>query len=350
MTLALGWAAWSRYGHRSGPAAAVNGALALGLLLLAGIWLLSPALVRPLGAVCALPGRLLSRCSGGLAAANGAGAVRRVAAMAGPVLFAAGVSALLLCGNAASQAVSHAASQAVARTAADAPAHGRTSARGHVSAYGRVPVYAHTSAYGQVSAYGPARTGAGAPPPGARRAADPVKQRERNAVGMRVLMVPLALFSGAGILNTVVVATRRRRPEFAALRLAGATRGQLLRMLGWESLTVVLVGLVLAGAVAAGCLTGLAGRLSAPAGGGYPGSLWDVLPWLSLAKVVAGCAGLGLLGVLVPGFSSCAPAPYGRRGRTADRGDGTAVTGRPPVTCVRRRGRRGRCTRRTAGP
>ncbi|MFD3422848.1 ABC transporter permease [Streptomyces decoyicus] len=231
-TLALAWAAWDRYGRKSGAHEAVNGAMALCLTLLIAAWLLLPLVVRPVALLSALPGRLLSRCTGRLAAANSGAAGRRVAAMAGPVLLAAGLSTMLLCGNAVSQAVD------TAQTAL---------------------------------------------------------QQRNNAVGMRILMAPLLVYTALGILNTLLLATRQRRQEFAALRLAGSTKAQLLRMLGWESVVVVLSGLLMAGLVIAAFLTGLSARIAPYLTGPAP------LPWGTLAQVAAGCAGLGVLGVLVPG-------------------------------------------------
>ncbi|MFF4601710.1 FtsX-like permease family protein [Streptomyces sp. NPDC001339] len=262
----LTWASWDWYGRRNGPHEAVNGAMALCLLLILSVWLLMPLLVRPIAALSAVPGRLLSRYTGMLAAANSAAATRRVAAMAGPVLIAAGLSAMLLCGNSVSQEVD---------------------SRPTV-----VSVSSHTT--------GPAAIEAAK-----ERAAEEArllqvraqKQQERNAVGMRILMVPLITFSGIGILNTLLLATRQRRQEFAVLRLTGSTRGQLLRMLGWESVVVVLSGLSAATAVVAMSLAGLATRLALPTT-----DLLTLLPWGALAQVALGCAALGLLGVVVPGL------------------------------------------------
>ncbi|MFI0712900.1 ABC transporter permease [Streptomyces inhibens] len=231
-TLALAWAVWDRYGRKSGVHEAVNGAMALCLTLLIAAWLLLPLVVRPVAALSALPGRLLSRCTGRLGAANCGAAGQRVAAMAGPVLLAAGLSAMLLCGNAVSQAT--------------------------VTTQSAV-------------------------------------QQQNNAVGMRILMTPLIVYAALGILNTLLLATRQRRQEFAALRLAGGTKAQILRMLGWESVIVVLSGVLMAGLVVTVFLAGLSARIPPHLTGAA------VLPWGSLAQVVAGCAGLGVLGVLVPG-------------------------------------------------
>ncbi|MEV5241845.1 ABC transporter permease [Streptomyces cinnamoneus] len=187
--------------------------------------------------------------------------------MAGPVLIAAGLSAMLLCGN------------AVSREVESRPAQAQTQAY--------VPVENRAQ---QDGADGHARVQAG---PGSRAE----RQQDRNAVGMRILMTPLIAFSGIGILNTLLLATRRRRQEFAVLRLTGSTRGQMLRMLGWESVVVVLSGLSAAAAVVGVSLGGLSTRLDLP-----PAELTDLLPWGQLAQVGAGCAGLGLLGVVVPGL------------------------------------------------
>ncbi|WP_327155549.1 ABC transporter permease [Streptomyces tubercidicus] len=264
--LGLAWASWDRYGRRNGPHEAINGAMALCLLLILSVWLLIPLLVRPIAALSSGPGRLLSRYSGTLAAANSAAATRRVAAMAGPVLIAAGLGAMLLCHNSVSQATNSRPSVVSVPSRSTEPVSLET-AKEHTLKETRLQ----------------------------QARAD--QRQQRNAVGLRLLMVPLITFSGIGILNTLLLATRRRRQEFAVLRLTGSTRGQLLRMLGWESTVVVLSGLLAAASVVAVTLAGLATRLALPTA-----DLLTLLPWGALAQVALGCAGLGLLGVLVPGL------------------------------------------------
>ncbi|WP_328547604.1 ABC transporter permease [Streptomyces platensis] len=264
--LGLAWASWDWYGRRSGPHEAINGTMALCLLLILSALLLLPLLVRPIAALSSVPGRLLSPYSGTLAAANSAAATRRVAAMAGPVLIAAGLSAMLLCGNSVSQQTDSRPTVVSASTRTIAPAASETARKRAVEETRQQQAQAD-------------------------------KRQERNAVGLRILMVPLITFSAIGILNTLLLATRRRRQEFATLRLTGSTRGQLLRMLGWESAAVVLSGLSAATAVVTVSLTGLASRLPLPTP-----DLLTLLPWGPLAQVALGCAGLGLLGVLVPGL------------------------------------------------
>ncbi|MER5975625.1 ABC transporter permease [Streptomyces sp. NPDC001857] len=279
---ALAFAVYRRYEHRDGADDAVDGAMALGLMLLLAAWLLMPVLVRPLMAVGARPGRVLSRYTGRLAAVNGVGATRRTAAMSGPVLIASGLSALLLCSAAAAGAVEEVEARpvTVTRTADVSVTSGGAVAAEHPVAAVRAD---------DAPAASNEET----------RAAEADRQRRRNAVGIKVLMAPLIIFSGVGILNTLLLATRQRRREFAVLRLSGGTTGQLLRMLLWESLAVVIAGVATAGAVVGAFLGVLSQRL-APFGV----ETAAVLPWDQLARVVAGCAALGLLGVLVPARSA----------------------------------------------
>ncbi|MGP4016442.1 FtsX-like permease family protein [Saccharopolyspora sp. 5N708] len=70
------------------------------------------------------------------------------------------------------------------------------------------------------------------------------------------LMVVISLgFTAIAVVNTFAIATGARRREFADLRLAGATAGQLHRMLGRETAIAVAVALVL-GCVISGAVVG----------------------------------------------------------------------------------------------
>jgi len=59
------------------------------------------------------------------------------------------------------------------------------------------------------------------------------------------------------LVNTMVVATARRRREFGLQRLIGSTRGQVLRMVGTEAFLVGVAGAVLGSTVAALTVTRL---------------------------------------------------------------------------------------------
>jgi putative ABC transport system permease protein len=58
------------------------------------------------------------------------------------------------------------------------------------------------------------------------------------------------IFAGVSTVNTLMVSTGERAREFAVLRLVGATRGQLLRMIGWETLVIVVFGLLCSSVIA----------------------------------------------------------------------------------------------------
>jgi len=65
-------------------------------------------------------------------------------------------------------------------------------------------------------------------------------------------------FTGIAVLNTFAVTVMQRSREFTALRLAGATRGQVLGMLRWESAATMLIGAALGSAVGIGVLVAYA--------------------------------------------------------------------------------------------
>ncbi|MET7617737.1 FtsX-like permease family protein [Streptomyces sp. NPDC005408] len=100
-----------------------------------------------------------------------------------------------------------------------------------------------------------------------------------------VLVLGLALtYTGIALANTLVMATTDRRRELALLRLAGATRAQVIRLVTTESVLVVAVGAVLGCAVAAIQLGTMHAGL-ALLGAGAP----LVVPWRSLGLVTGAC-------------------------------------------------------------
>ncbi|MFF5156171.1 FtsX-like permease family protein [Streptomyces sp. NPDC000348] len=131
---------------------------------------------------------------------------------------------------------------------------------------------------------------------GGRWAAASAAGSERTTRHGLLLVLGIALlYTGISLANTMVMATSGRVRELAVLRLAGATRGQVLRVVGAESLTVVAVGAVLGVTVAALQLAGMWGALallSAP--------VTIVLPWSVLAAVTAACAVLATVSAVVP--------------------------------------------------
>ena len=61
----------------------------------------------------------------------------------------------------------------------------------------------------------------------------------------------MTLYVVIAMINAVVIAAADRRSDFATARLTGLTRGQVIHMALWESLIVVIAGVVL-GLIAAG--------------------------------------------------------------------------------------------------
>ncbi|MFF7561313.1 FtsX-like permease family protein [Streptomyces pseudovenezuelae] len=119
------------------------------------------------------------------------------------------------------------------------------------------------------------------------------------------------LYTGISLANTMVMATSDRVRDLAVLRLAGATRRQVLRLVGAEALTVVTVGAVLGLLVAGLNLAGMRGAL------GLLSVRSSVpMPWPELAVVGGACA------VLAVTFSVLPAAWTMRRGAVAPAGTG----------------------------
>ncbi|MDX2683511.1 ABC transporter permease [Streptomyces sp. NY05-11A] len=121
-------------------------------------------------------------------------------------------------------------------------------------------------------------------------------QAERQQANAEVNFLAMGLvlaFTAIAVVNTLAMSVSERVREFALLRLAGATRRQVLRMLRTEALSVLLLAAALGTAVALAVLTafsvGMTGR-AAPA----------VVP-LVYATVVAGAGLLALVATALPG-------------------------------------------------
>ncbi|MEV5724397.1 ABC transporter permease [Streptomyces pharetrae] len=107
--------------------------------------------------------------------------------------------------------------------------------------------------------------------------------------GLFLVLGIALLHTALSLVNTAVMATSDRAPELAALRLAGTTRAQTLRLVAAEALAVVAVGGLLGLLVAVLNLLGMRGALA----------LLEVpapvrLPWPALGAVLAACAALAV--------------------------------------------------------
>ncbi|WRZ25921.1 ATP-binding cassette domain-containing protein [Streptomyces sp. NBC_00243] len=112
------------------------------------------------------------------------------------------------------------------------------------------------------------------------------RRRTLLRLGLLVVLGIALVYTGISLAGTLLMATSARGTELRSLRIAGATHGQVLRMVAGEAVVGVGVGALLGGTVAGVNLAGLAaalGRLSAPVGVGVP---WGV---------VGGCVGACLV-------------------------------------------------------
>ncbi|MFI6444282.1 FtsX-like permease family protein [Kitasatospora sp. NPDC050543] len=107
----------------------------------------------------------------------------------------------------------------------------------------------------------------------------------RTAWLRSVLVMGLALtYTGIALANTLVMATTDRRRELGLLRLTGATRGQVVRLVTAEALLVVAAGTVLGCVVTAVNLAGMHGALALL---GVSTSL--TVPWSTVGGTAAAC-------------------------------------------------------------
>ena len=126
------------------------------------------------------------------------------------------------------------------------------------------------------------------------RATYPETDRTTRTGFLLVLGIAL-LYTGISLANTMVMATSDRVRELAVLRLAGATRWQVLRLVGAEALMVVVVGGLL-GALVAG--VNLAGMWSALGLLSVRTSI--EMPWATLASATGACAVLAVISAVAP--------------------------------------------------
>ncbi|MFE1830488.1 ABC transporter permease [Streptomyces yangpuensis] len=127
---------------------------------------------------------------------------------------------------------------------------------------------------------------------------------ERQDAGAEINLLAMGLvlaFTPVSVVNTLAMSTAERFREFAMLRLAGAERRQVLRMLRTEALAVLLIGTVLGSGIALAVLTafsvGMTG-VAAPA----------VLP-VAYAAVVGLAGLLALAATAIPGRTALRVAP-----------------------------------------
>ncbi|WP_426368896.1 FtsX-like permease family protein [Streptomyces sp. E-08] len=129
----------------------------------------------------------------------------------------------------------------------------------------------------------------------AEHAAGPTDAASATDVWLRQAeLAMLTCFAAVSTINTVIAVTGERRREFALLRLVGATRRQLLRMLTAEALLTTTVGVLLGAAVAA--------LATAAFSTAATGSAMPSVPVVACGWIVAGAAALTVPGILGAGL------------------------------------------------
>lgn len=121
------------------------------------------------------------------------------------------------------------------------------------------------------------------------------KTSRQTRVGFAVVLGIALLYSCIALANTLVMATSDRVRDLAVLRLAGATKAQVLRLVAAEALMVVVVGGALGLAVTGLYLSGVWACLAAM-------SVWSpiAVPWQALGAVLGVCSLLAVAFSTVP--------------------------------------------------
>ncbi|MGW1431851.1 FtsX-like permease family protein [Streptomyces sp. NPDC002431] len=116
-----------------------------------------------------------------------------------------------------------------------------------------------------------------------------------TGLGLWMILGIALVYTGIALANTLMMATSDRVRDLASLRLTGATKGQVLRLVGAEALVVVAVGTVLGVVIAGVNLLGVWGAL------GLLGVWSDVVvPWGTVAAVVGASALLATVASVLP--------------------------------------------------
>ncbi|MBX6354424.1 MAG: ABC transporter permease [Micromonosporaceae bacterium] len=113
-----------------------------------------------------------------------------------------------------------------------------------------------------------------------------VREQQRTSLNVMIALLGMAMvYTIIAMVNAVVVAAADRGPEFAAFRLTGMSRAQVVWAALWESLAVVAVGVLLGGLAAAGTLVGLAWAISR-----MTGLTVVAVPWQLFGALTVGAA------------------------------------------------------------
>ncbi|MGW6021902.1 FtsX-like permease family protein [Streptomyces sp. NPDC055099] len=127
------------------------------------------------------------------------------------------------------------------------------------------------------------------------------ERQQENAEVNYLAMGLILAFTAIAVVNTLAMSVSERVREFAMLRLAGASRRQVLRMLRTEALSVLLIGTALGSGIALAVLTAFSV--------GMTGSAAPSIAPLVYVCVVAVGALLALTATALPGRAALRPRP-----------------------------------------
>jgi putative ABC transport system permease protein len=117
--------------------------------------------------------------------------------------------------------------------------------------------------------------------------ADDVAKQSSERRYLLVAILGLAtVYMLIAMVNAVVIGAASRRAEFAIARLSGLSRAQVVWMALWESMAVVVVGVVLGGIAAAFTIGGVAAGVSDVVGSRVLPLPWTMFGVLTLGAVV----------------------------------------------------------------
>ncbi|MEU6768329.1 FtsX-like permease family protein [Streptomyces sp. NPDC046853] len=127
------------------------------------------------------------------------------------------------------------------------------------------------------------------------------ERQEANAEVNYLAMGLILAFTAIAVVNTLAMSVSERIREFAMLRLAGASRRQVLGMLRTEALSVLLIGTAIGSGIALAVLTAFSI--------GMTGSAAPSVTPLVYVSVVAVAALLALTATTLPGRVALKPRP-----------------------------------------
>ncbi|MFG2509752.1 FtsX-like permease family protein [Streptomyces rubiginosohelvolus] len=121
------------------------------------------------------------------------------------------------------------------------------------------------------------------------------RSSENTRLGLWMILGIALVYTGIALANTLMMATSDRVRDLASLRLTGATKGQVLRLVGAEALVVVAVGAVLGALIAGVNLLGVWSALGLL-------DVWSdvVVPWGTVAAVIGASALLATVASVLP--------------------------------------------------